>query len=141
MAASNDAGRALAMTNAQRQAKHRAKRQRELEALRAVVPSSQNERDLAGQVQRLAMQLEKAHKDAAAQQARIDAMEAEQGGLQALRDAWHSLIPKLTPAAQHVVRSHVRASPAAKWLGSAIAAPTLPARAAQPERYDPPPIF
>lgn len=129
------------MTNAQRQAKHRAKRQRELQALRAVVPSSQNERDLAGQVQRMAMQLEKAQKAAAAQQVRIDAMEAEQGAVQAMRDAWQSLIPKLSPASQHVARSHVQASPAAKWLGSAIAAPAAPARTAQPDRYDPPPIF
>lgn len=126
------------MTNAQRQAKHRAKRQRELEALRAVVPSSQNERDLAGQVQRLAMQLDKANKAAAAQQARIDVMEAEQGAVQALRDAWRSLLPKLTPAAQHVARSHVQGTAAAKWLG---AAPAPPTRAAQPGRYDPPPIF
>jgi len=92
-------------------------------------------------VQRLTMQLDQATKAAAAQRARIDAMEAEQGAVQAMRDAWQSLIPKLSPAAQHVARSHVQASPAAKWLGSAIAAPAPPARTAQLGRYDPPPIF
>lgn len=129
------------MTNAERQAKHRAKRQRELEALRSVVPSSQNERDLVSQVQRLTMQLDQANKAAAAQRARIDAMEAEQGALQYMREAWQSLIPKLTPAAQHLARAHVQASPAAKWLGSAVAPAAQPARTAEPGRYDPPPTF
>lgn len=104
------------MTDAQRQRKHREKRRRELEALRAVVPSSQNERDLQAQVQRLASQLDKATRTAATQQTRIDAMQAGEGDLQALRDAVRTLLPKLTPAAQQLARRHLEGCGAAQWL-------------------------
>lgn len=118
------------MTNAQRQRKHRDKRRRELAALRAVVPSSQNERELAAQVRRLVAQIDKATHTAAAQQARIAALEAEQGDAQTVRAALGTLLPKLTPAAQHVVRAHLAGCGAAQWL-SPPAAPGQPA-AAQP---------
>ncbi|WP_162996041.1 hypothetical protein [Acidovorax sp. 1608163] len=48
------------MTDAERQRKHRLKRQRELQALRAVVPATPQERESVAQVQRLAVQLDKA---------------------------------------------------------------------------------
>ena len=69
------------MTDAERQRKHRLKRQRELQALRAVVPATQQERESAAQVQRLAAQIDKAPRTAAALPACIDAMQSEQGEL------------------------------------------------------------
>lgn len=88
------------MTDAERQRKHRLKRQRELQALRAVVPATPQERESVAQVQRLAAQLDKATRTAAALQARINAMQAGEGNsqseLQALRESVRSLIPKLT---------------------------------------------
>ncbi len=138
MATSSAPGRRRAMSNAERQAKHRVKRQAELHALRAVVPSSQNERDLAVQVQRQAMQLARANKTAAELQARIDALQTEQGAVQAIREAWHSLLPKLTPGSQHVARTYMQASAAARWFEL----PTPPsAQPAEPGRYDPPSNF
>ncbi len=138
MAATKDSGRSRAMTNAERQRKHRAKRKVELQALRAVVPSSHNENDLATQVKRLALQLEKATKVAAEQQARIDALMAAQCAVQLVREAWHALLPKLTPASQHVARTYMQTSAAARWLEL----PTPPpARPAEPGRYHPPPNF
>lgn len=108
------------MTDAERQRKHRQKRQRELQALRAVVPATPQERESVAQVQRLAAQLDKATRTAAALQARIDAMQAGEGNsqseLQALRESVRSLIPKLTPAAQHVARKHLEGCGAAQWL-------------------------
>ncbi|BEP93275.1 hypothetical protein GmRootA79_16590 [Acidovorax sp. A79] len=108
------------MTDAERQRKHRLKRQRELQALRAVVPATPQERESVAQVQRLAAQLDMATRTAAALQARIDAMQAGQGNseseLQALREAMRSLIPKLTPAAQQVARRHLEGCGAAQWL-------------------------
>lgn len=119
------------MTDAERQRKHRLKRQRELQALRAVVPATPQERESVAQVQRLAAQLDKATRTAAALQARIDAMQAGQGNaqsdLQALREAVRSLIPRLTPAAQQVVRKHLEGCGAAQWL--APNEPTQPAAA------------
>lgn len=109
-----------AMTDAERQRKHRQKRQRELQALRAVVPATPQERESVAQVQRLAAQLDKAMRTAAALQARIDAMQAGQGNaqsdLQALREAVRALIPKLTPAAQQVARTHLEGCGAGQWL-------------------------
>ncbi|RYF01720.1 MAG: hypothetical protein EOO32_02790 [Comamonadaceae bacterium] len=134
----NDNGRSRAMSNAERQRKHRAKRDAELQALRAVVPSSQNEHDLAAQVKRLALQLEKSTKAAAEQQGRIDALLAEQGAVQLMRDAWHALLPKLSPASQHLARTHMRASAAARWFE--LPAPPPP-RQADPGHYHPPPNF
>lgn len=104
------------MTDAERQRKHRQKRQRELQALRAVVPATSQERESVAQVQRLAAQLDKATRTAAALQARLDAMQAGEGDLQALREALRALIPKLTPAAQQVVRRHLEGCGAAQWL-------------------------
>ncbi len=104
------------MTDAERQRKHRQKRQRELQALRAVVPATPQERESVAQVQRLAAQLDKATRTAAALQARIDAMQAGQGELQQLREALRSLIPKLTTAAQQVARRHLEGFGAAQWL-------------------------
>ena len=104
------------MTDAERQRKHRLKRQRELQALRAVVPATPQERESVAQVQRLAAQLDKAMRTAAALQARVQALEAGQGDLQALRDAVRAFIPKLTPAAQQVVRRHLEGCGAAQWL-------------------------
>lgn len=108
------------MTDAERQRRHRAKRQRELQALRAVVPATQQERESAAQVQRLTAQLDKATRAAAALQARIDAMQAGQGNseseLQALRESVRSLVPKLTPAAQQVARRHLAGCGAGQWL-------------------------
>lgn len=116
------------MTDAQRQRKHREKRRRELEALRAVVPSSENERDLQAQVQRLASQLDKATRAAATLQARIGALEVEQGDLQRLREALSTLLPMLTPAVQHVARTHLESCGAAQWLSPQ----TPPPQAAAP---------
>ncbi len=104
------------MTDAERQRKHRLKRQRELQALRALVPATPQERESVAQVQRLAVQLDKAMRTAAALQARIDAMQSEQGDLQALREAVRALIPKLTPAAQQVARRHLEGCGAGQWL-------------------------
>ncbi|WP_156358731.1 hypothetical protein [Acidovorax sp. SD340] len=104
------------MTDAERQRKHRQKRQRELQALRAVVPATPQERESVAQVQRLAVQLDKAMRTAAALQARLDAMQAGQGDLQALREAVRALIPKLPPAAQQVARRHLEGCGAAQWL-------------------------
>lgn len=115
------------MTDAQRQRKHREKRQRELQALREIVPATPQERESATQVQRLAIQLDKATRTAATLQARLDAMQAGEGDLQALRSAVRALIPKLTPAAQQVVRRHLEGCGAAQWL-----APTEPTKAVAP---------
>lgn len=104
------------MTDAERQRKHREKRQRELQTLRALVPATPQERESAAQVQRLAAQLDKATRTAAALQARLDAMQAEEGDLQALREAVRALIPKLSPAAQQVVRRHLEGCGAAQLL-------------------------
>ena len=75
------------MTGAARQRKHRQKRQRELQALRAGVPATQQERESVAQVQRLAAQLDKATRTAATLQARIDALQTVERELQALREA------------------------------------------------------
>ncbi|KRA09791.1 hypothetical protein ASD75_10105 [Acidovorax sp. Root568] len=104
------------MTDAERQRKHRLKRQRELQALRAVVPATAQERESVAQVQRLAVQLDKATRTAAALQARVQALEVGQGDLQALREAVRSLMPKLTPAAQQVARRHLEGCGAGQWL-------------------------
>lgn len=118
----------ISMTDAERQRKHRQKRQRELQALRAVVPATSQERESVAQVQRLAAQLDKATRTAAALQARLDAMQAGEGDLQALREAVRSLIPKLTPAAQQVVRRHLEGCGAGQWLSP----PAPPPQAAAP---------
>lgn len=121
------------MTDAERQRKHRQKRQRELQALRAVVPATREERESAAQVQRMAAQLDKATRAAAEHKARADALQAGQGGmqsdLQALREAVRTLLPKLPPAAQQVVRAHLQGCGAAQWL--AVPAPP-PKSAAAP---------
>lgn len=80
-------------------------------------------------MQRLAAQLDKATRTAAALQARIDAMQSEQGELQQLREAVRALLPKLTPAAQQVACRHLQGCGAAQWL--APEEPLQPA-AAQP---------
>ncbi|MBU1354598.1 MAG: hypothetical protein KKB95_22260 [Gammaproteobacteria bacterium] len=116
------------MTDAERQRKHRQKRQRELHALRAVAPATPQERESAAHVQRLAAQLDKATRTAATLQARLDAMQAGEGDLQALREAVRALIPKLTPAAQQVVRRHLECCGAAQWLSPQ----TPPPQAAAP---------
>lgn len=92
------------LTGAQRQRRHREKRRRELAALRAVTPSTQSEKDLLQQVQRLTAQLEKATRDAAALRTRVEVLEAEQGTAQALRDALPAMLDKLTPASRQVAR-------------------------------------
>ena len=104
------------MTGAARQRKHRQKRQRELQALRAVVPATQQERESVAQVQRLAAQLDKATRTAATLQARIDALQTVERELQSLREAVRALIPKLSGAAQHVARQHLEGYSAAQWL-------------------------
>lgn len=104
------------MTDAERQRKHRLKRQRELQALRAVVPATPQERESVAQAQRLAVQLDKATRTAAALHGRVQALEAGQGELQQLREALRALIPKLTPAAQQVARRHLEGCGAAQWL-------------------------
>jgi hypothetical protein len=104
------------MTGAERQRKHREKRRRELQVLRTVVPATSQERESAAQVQRLAAQLDKATRTAAALQARLDAMQAEEGELRQLREAVRALVPKLTPAAQQVARRHLEGCGAAQWL-------------------------
>lgn len=104
------------MTNAQRQHKHRAKRRRELEALRAVVPSTHDEGDLLQQVQRLTRQFEKAAQIAAMRLERITALETDQSAAQALRMAVRTLLVKLSPAARHVARMHLESCGAAQLL-------------------------
>ena len=106
------------MTDAQRQRKHREKRHRELLALRAVVPATPQERESVAQVQRLAAQLDKATRTAAALQVRVQALEAGQGELLALREAVRALIPKLTPAVQLVARRHLEGCGAGQWLAA-----------------------
>jgi hypothetical protein len=67
-------------------------------------------------VQRLAAQLDKAMRTSAALQARVQALEAGEGELQALREAVRAFIPKLTPDAQQVARRHLEGCGAAQWL-------------------------
>lgn len=104
------------MTGAERQRRHRDKRREELQALRAVVPATQQERESVAQVQRLAAQLDKATRTATALQARIEAMRAGEVELQALREAVRTLIPKLSPAAQQLARTHLQGCGAGQWL-------------------------
>lgn len=123
--------KATPMTGAERQRRHRDKRRAELQALRAVVPATPQERESAAQAQRLAAQLDKATRTAAALQARIEAMQAGQGELQALREAVRCLIPKLTPAAQQVARRHLEGCGAGQWLNPPEAAAEAPASASR----------
>jgi len=104
------------LTNAQRQRRHRDKRRRELEALRAAAFAAPQERERAAQAQCLAAQLGQATRSAAALQARLDALQACEGELQALREAVRALVPKLSPAAQQVARRHLQDCGAAQWL-------------------------
>jgi len=121
--------KATPMTGAERQRRHRDKRRAELQALRAVVPATAQEREGAAQVQRLAAQLDKATRTAAALQARIEAMQAGEGELQQLREAVRTLLPQLSPAAQQVARRHLQGCGAGQWLerpppAEALAAPS-----------------
>lgn len=122
------------MTDAERQRKHREKRRRELEALRAVVPSTQNEPVLQAQVHRLAAQLDKATRTAATEQARADALQAGQGSLQgdlnALREAVRTLLSKLSPATQQLAHKHLQTCGVSQFLQMPTAEPPRPAAAA-----------
>lgn len=104
------------MTGAERQRRHRNKRRAELQALRAVVPATPQERESAAHAQRLAAQLDKATRTAATLQARLEALQAGEGDLQQLREAVRTLIPKLPPAAQQVARRHLEGCGAGEWL-------------------------
>lgn len=119
------------MTGAERQRRHRDKRRAELQALRAVVPATPQERESTAQAQRLAAQLDKATRTAATLQARIDALEAGQGELQQLREAVRALIPKLSPAAQQLARRHLGGCGAAQWLSTPAAPAEAPAAASR----------
>lgn len=121
----------MATTNAQRQRKHRDKRRTELQALRAlrvVVPAAHDDGAAAAQVQRLTAQLEKASRAAAAQQLRIEVLEAEHGAALALRETVRALLPKLSPAARHVAIQHLQSCSAARWQDVPAPAPPAPAR-------------
>lgn len=96
------------LTGAQRQRRFREKLRQELAALRAVKPSTHNERELLYRVHSLTAQLEKAARDAAALQQRIQALEAAKGEAQALRDAVQGALLKLTPAARCAAFSHLK---------------------------------
>lgn len=56
----------------------------------------------------LSVQLEKAGRDLAAAQARIQAAEAAQGTAQALREAVRGALQKLTPAARCAALEHLK---------------------------------
>jgi G:T/U-mismatch repair DNA glycosylase len=140
--------KAEAMSNAQRQRRHRDKRRRELDGLRTAVANApalhaderahdQAQADaLRRQVQQLTAQLQAARDTAAKHLARIDALQAQHAttqtadrqAVQALREAWLSVLVKLTPAARHVVRAHLHSCGAAQWLE-----PTAEARDTRPD--------
>lgn len=137
----NGPAKGQALTNAQRQRRHRDKRRRELEALRAAVvgpASDMQAHALQQQVATLTAQLQHQREAAARHLARIDALQAEQvadqQSVQALRAAWRSVLVKLTPAAQHVVRAHLHSCGATQWLS---AAPDTPAPPAHPDMVAP----
>ncbi|WP_326538614.1 hypothetical protein [Pseudorhodoferax sp.] len=141
----NDQPKGQALTNAQRQRRHRDKRRRELQALRAAVSEAvakgpatdTQEHALQQQVAALTAQLQHQREAAARHLARIDALQAElladQQAAQALRAAWRGVLVKLTPAAQHVVRAHLQGCGAAQWLS----APDTPAKPARPDTAAP----
>jgi chromosome segregation ATPase len=136
MSTDHNRTKAEAMSNAQRQRRHRDKRRRELDALRTAVANApaihaderahdQAQADaLRQRVQQLTAQLQTARDTAAQHLARIDALQAQHAATQtadrqaaqALRAAWQGLLVKLTPAARHVVRAHLESCGAAQWL-------------------------
>lgn len=118
----------VAMSNAERQRKHREKRKAELLALRAgrslplplpapvVAPVAALRED----AQSLRTQLDTARKRCEAQAAELAALRAEHEPLLArlvtLRTVLRGLIGKFSPAARHAARSHLQETGFTEWL-------------------------
>lgn len=67
-----------------------------------------NDQELRYRVQSLSAQLAKAGRDLADAQARVQSVEAAQGADQALREAVHGAIQKLTPGARCAALEHLK---------------------------------
>lgn len=127
-----------ALSNAERQRKHREKRKAELQALRAgavaplslrlalslpsaapVVPTV-SAPALSDDSPSLRMQLDAARKRCETQAAELAALRAEHeplvARLLALRTVLRAVIGKFSPAARHVARSHLQETGFIEWL-------------------------
>lgn len=111
-----------AMSNAERQRKHREKRKAELLALRRAlpVPSAVVAPAPSEDAPSLRRQLDAARKHCEAQAAELAALRAAHeplvARLQALRTAVRGLVGKFSPAARHVARSHLQETGFVEWL-------------------------
>lgn len=114
----------VAMSNAERQRKHREKRKAELQALRAggplCVPAAVPVAPSRDNAQALSLQLDAARKRCEAQAAELAALRAEHeplvARLQALRTVLRAVIGRFSPAARHVARSHLQETGFIEWL-------------------------
>lgn len=124
----------VAMSNAERQRKHREKRKAELQALRAGAAAPLSLRlalplpsalpvaasALPDDSPSLRMQLDAARKRCEAQAAELAALRAEHeplvARLLALRTVLRAVIGKFSPAARHVARSHLQETGFIEWL-------------------------
>lgn len=123
-----------ALSNAERQRKHREKRKAELQALRAGAAAPLSLRlalplpsalpvaasALPDDSPSLHMQLDAARKRCEAQAAELAALRAEHEPLVArflaLRTVLRAVIGKFSPAARHVARSHLQETGFIEWL-------------------------
>jgi hypothetical protein len=124
----------VAMSNAERQRKHREKRKAELQALRAGAAAPLSLRlalplpsalPVAASAPpddspSLRLQLDAARKRCEVQAAELAALRAEHeplvARLLALRTVLRAVIGKFSPAARHVVRSHLQETGFIEWL-------------------------
>lgn len=124
----------VAMSNAERQRKHREKRKAELQALRAGAAAPLSLRlalplpsalpvaasALPDDSPSLRMQLDAARKRCEVQAAELAALRAEHeplvARLLALRTVLRAVIGKFSPAARHVARSHLQETGFIEWL-------------------------
>ena len=121
-----------AMTNAERQRRHREKARNELQALREIEQPQHDETELLRRIDSLAAQLAKATKEHQAAQARITAMAQAAQGEQALREGVVAMLRALSPAARCAATAHL------KQAGVWDSLPMAPATPPQPERRDAP---
>lgn len=123
-----------ALSNAERQRKHREKRKAELQALRAGAAAPLSLRlalplpsalpvaasSLPDDSPSLRLQLDAARKRCEAQAAELAALRAEHeplvARLLALRTVLRAVIGKFSPAARHVARSHLQETGFIEWL-------------------------
>lgn len=124
----------VAMSNAERQRKHREKRKAELQALRAGAAAPLSLRlalplpsalpvaasALPDDSPSLRLQLDAARKRCEVQAAELAALRAEHeplvARLLALRTVLRAVIGKFSPAARHVARSHLQETGFIEWL-------------------------